>query len=298
MNPLTDEQRTAILDRQGHEPCPGVEILFDIELQTVDDRRQHATVFRPAKRPASPAPALVAFHGGGFANGNPNGCGALGKYLALTLGVTSVSASYRLGAPGAPSFPSPIHDAADAWRWTLGEADRWNIDPARVAIFGESAGCLLAAHVVLSPDHPGLAGGGRIRADAAPAAPAAFVAGWGPLDLVARWFDRGESAGAEANLLGVTYDQNPALYHHASPLSHAHGRPLPPALFVYGKTDTVVHARQGRLGHAAWRAAGADAELVVLDNFGHGVTGDARPSLRAFLEKTAAFLEPRLGRSN
>lgn len=296
MTPLTDEQRDAILDRQGHDPCPGVEILFDIELQRVGDWRQHATVFRSAARPAVPSPALLAFHGGGFANGDPNGCGALGKYLALTLGLATVSVSYRLGTPSAPSFPAPIHDAGDAWRWLLREATRWNIDPARIAVHGESAGCFLAAHLLLTLDRPDLAGGGRLRAaePASAARPAAFIAGWGPLDLVARWFDRGENAGAEINLFGKGYDEIPALYHHTSPLAHAHGRRLPPALFAYGRQDSVVHARQGRLGHAAWRAAGAHAELIVLDNFGHDVTGDGRPSRLAFLEKSAAFLEARL----
>lgn len=294
--PLTDEQRDAILNRQGHEPCPGVEILFDIELQTIGDWRQHATVFRPASRPASPAPALVAFHGGGFTNGNPNGCGALGKYLALTLGITTLSVAYRLGVPAAPSFPGALHDAADGWRWTLREASRWNIDPARVAVFGESAGCLLAAHLVLTQEQPDLAGGGQIRSAEPLSAlrPAAFIAGWGPLDLVARWFDRAENPGAEINLFGKGYDENPGLYHHVSPLAHAHGRLLPPALFVYGRQDSVVHARQGRLGHAAWQASGSHSELIVLNNFGHGVTGDGRPSYLAFLEKSAAFLEARL----
>jgi acetyl esterase/lipase len=270
-------QLDAILDRQGHEPCPGVEIL---PLPRHGDAPP-AVLFRPAHRPVSPAPALLAFHGGGYQAGDPGGCGAIAKYLALTLGVTTLSSAYRLATADTPTFPAVLGDALAAWRRLQSFAAEWNVDPARVAVSGESAGVLLAAHlavasplVAYAPHEP---------------RPAALVAQWGPLDFVARWFDLGQKSAAERSLLGGDYAAAPALYHLASPITHARGA-LPPAVFLYGENDPVVHPRQGRLGLAAWQAARVPAELHFLARIGHAVTGDSRADRRTLLEICARFL--------
>lgn len=275
-------QLDAIIDRQGHEPCPGVEILFDQEIRTSPDGfRQHATIFRPAVLPGGRAPAVLAFHGGGFQNGDPNGCGALGKFLALALGITTVSASYRLADEKNPSFPAVLDDAVQALRWLHGRAAPLNIDPAHVILAGESAGVFLAAHLAVAS--PWVAAAQDLPR------PAALIAQWGPIDLVARWFDRGESPGAEQLLLGAHYASDPALYHRASPITYARGA-LPPALFIYGRQDAVVQPRQAHLGFAAWTRAGCVAEAVIYNNIGHGVTGDNREQRLAVVGKAAAFI--------
>ena len=284
ITPLSEASLAAILDRQGHEACPGVTLESDIEIApaTASSPRLYVAVYRPEQRPAKPGPALLAFHGGGFSGGNPHGVGAIAKTLALTLGVTTVGVSYRLGTTEAPTWPGVVDDAAAGWRWIHANAARLGIDPTRIAVSGESAGCLLSGHLaVRSPlVAPGIAG---------LPGPAAFISQWGPLDFVVRWFDNGENPGAEVNLFGPGgHHAHPRLYHHASVLAHAHGT-LPPGLFIYGRRDPVVHARQGRLGESAWRAAGAHSELMILDNIGHGVSGDNREQRRISLEKIVAF---------
>lgn len=289
--PPNEAQLAALLDLEGHEPCPGVRIDRDVEIQRIDGWRQHATIFRP-EGVAVAVPAAVLFHGGGYVAGHPDGCGMLGKYLAASLGMVTVAASYRLAVEG-PTFPLPVHDAGDAWRWTALQAARWGIDPARMVMGGDSAGANIAATAMLTMHDRGLGGGGRIGGDAPPAR--AFIAQWGPMDLVARWFDNGQRPGAEAALLGTDYPLDPTLYHRASPLSHV--RPgAPPAIFVYGNQDPVVHPRQGALGRAAWEAAGARAELLSLDNIGHGVTGDNRAQRLEMCRRIAAFLDAALAR--
>jgi acetyl esterase len=282
--PLSEAAWTAILDGQGHDPCPGVAITRDVILSqaTATAPRQHAVIWQPEGRPASGA-GLVAFHGGGFCAGHPAGCGALAKTLALACGVTTVSVSYRLGSAEAPTYPGVLDDAAAAWRWIHEHAADLAVDPRRLAVSGESAGCFLAGHLaVQSP----------LVATGLPA-PAAMIAQWGPLDFVSRWYDNGENQGAEVNLFGRGgHAVDPARYLRASVLNHAHTG-LPPALFQYGRRDPVVHARQGRLGDAAWRAAGAHSELQILDNIGHGVVGDNREVRRIQLAKAAAFAAAR-----
>jgi acetyl esterase/lipase len=285
ITPISEHSYDQILSRMGHDPCDGVEIEFQVEVApaTPDSPKLQATLFRPESRSAAPAPALVAFHGGGFCVGDPNGMGDIAKALALSLGVTTVSLSYRLGTATSPVYPGILHDGATGWRWVHRNAAKLGIDPKRIAVAGSSAGCLLAGHLaVRSPQVAAIVEGTP--------APAALISLWGPLDFVARWYDNGECPGAEENLFGPGgYAKFPHLYHQASVLAHAGAGPLQPALFVYGRRDTVVHPRQGHLGLAAWQAAGAHAELCILDNIGHGVVGDNRERIRQVLEKVIAF---------
>lgn len=284
MPTITAAQWDAILDRQGHEPCPGVRFEPGLALAEADAQRPALTacVWRPEAAPAGPAPALVAFHGGGFCAGDPPGCGAIAKTLALALGVTTIAPSYRLGAPDRPVFPGIVHDAATAWRWAQTQAAALGVDPRRMAVSGESAGCLLAGHLGVQSPYVAELCAGLPR-------PAGLISQWGPLDFASRWYDNGENAGAEVNLFGPGgHAARPGRYLHASVLTWARG-PLPPALFIYGRRDPTVHARQGRLGLAAWQDAGAHGELLVLENIGHGVQGDNRELRRQYLQKAVDF---------
>lgn len=283
--PLTKEQLEAILDGQGHDTCPGVDIQFGIELRpaTLTQPAQYGTLYQAVLRSKDPAAGMLAFHGGGFISGDPNGCGAMAKILALSLGVTTLSVSYRLATEFHPTYPFIGEDIGHAWQWLQQEASSLALHPHRIAVGGESAGATLAAHLaVQSPLVQPYANFGETPP------PAALIALWGALDFVARWYDNGEKPGAERSLLGCNYPENPSRYHQASALTHARGS-LPPALFIYGFHDPVVHARQGFLGLAAWQAAGAEAELLHLDNIGHGVIGDNRQQRLQLLEKIVAF---------
>ncbi len=288
----TPSQFDAILDLQGHEPCPGVAITPDIEIRpaTPNAPRLFGFLYQPERKPPSPAPGLLMFHGGGFCSGHPAGSGALAKILALTSGATVLCPSYRVGSPEKPAFPGILADGIAAWRWFAQQAPSLGADPARLAAGGSSAGVFLATHLAVRSPLVASALAGL-------PSPSGLIVEWGPLDFVARWFDNGENPGAEINLFGVGYAEAPALYHRASPLTHAHGPALPPALFLYGRTDNVVHPRQGRLGLAAWRSADAHAELMVVDNVGHGVQGCNRASRRQALEKAAAFFAARVAQA-
>lgn len=282
---LTLDQTNAILDLQGHEPCPGVDIEFDRKIGSIPNGPElHTVIFRPTKPAAAPAPALLAFHGGGWVNGRPEGCGAIAKILALTLGVTTVSVSYRLAKVGKPTYPHVLDEASHAWQWLQTHINELGIDPERIAVSGESAGVFQATHLAI---------GSPLVTFNTSARPAALIAQWGPLDFVARWFDKHENPGSELSLLGCEYKQNPALYHHASPITYATGS-LPPALFIYGRQDRTVHARQGTIGHAAWQAAGAHSELNIIDNIGHGTEGDNRAQRLEILKTAVGFVEARV----
>jgi len=283
MNPISPAALDAILDGQGHHPCPGVEMTEGHALGSVaGGPALHATIFRPADPAARKPRGLLAFHGGGFRNGHPNGCGAIAKYLALTLGVTTVSASYRLATAEQKTFPGILHDGALAWRWFVEHAAELDVNPNRIAVSGESAGVLPSGHLTVGSPFIGYKEGEP--------RPAGWIAFWGPVDFIARWYDRGESPGAEDWLLGTHYAADPQKYHEASILTYARA-PLPPAVFIYGRQDRTVHPRQGELATAAWKAAGAPATLRVINNIGHGVVGDNRKERFELIHNAAEFYE-------
>lgn len=283
--PLSDERKDIILDGQGLTPCPGVVIEEAILLtEAAPGRpRQTATVFRPQNRPETPAPALLWFHGGGYRGGDPNGAGHLAKVLALELGVVTVSASYRLFDGHTPLGMALLDDARSAWDALLRLAGGLGIDPQRIAIGGASAGVLLAGHLVTGSPWTG----GPLTPS-----PKAFIVHWGPLDYVARWYDNGENHGSEAAILGPGgFTAHPDAYHQLSPLAHIipGQTSLPPALFVYGRTDCVVHPRQGQLASRVWQRCGAHEEVLMLPNIGHGVQGDNRAQKEHLLAKSLIF---------
>ncbi|MFQ3678715.1 MAG: alpha/beta hydrolase, partial [Fimbriimonadaceae bacterium] len=183
MRAVLEAEWDAVLDRMGHDPCPGVVLRSDVEIRPESGHgpRLHAAVYEPEKRPNGPRPAVLGFHGGGFVTGEPHSMGALAKTLALSLGIVTVSASYRLGSEQDPTGLGILEDAAWSWRYVRENASLLGIDPERVAVAGESAGVLLAGHLAVgSPLVEAGMGGGR---------PAALYAVWGPVDLVARWYD-------------------------------------------------------------------------------------------------------------
>ena len=87
---------------------------------------------------------LLYFHGGGWVIGNLDSHDETARRLCAGSGCTVISVDYRL-APET-RFPGALDDCFDA---TAREAGSLGIDPARIAVGGDSAGGNLAAAVAL-----------------------------------------------------------------------------------------------------------------------------------------------------
>lgn len=87
--------------------------------------------------------ALLWIHGGGLVVGTAEQDEVRASLIARDLGVTVVSARYRL-APEHP-YPAAADDVLAAWQWLQRYAQRLGVDRSRVAVGGESAGGGLAA---------------------------------------------------------------------------------------------------------------------------------------------------------
>jgi acetyl esterase len=100
-------------------------------------------------------PALVYFHGGGWAIGDLDSVDAMCRRLAAETGCVVVSVDYRL-APEHP-FPAAVEDAFAVTADVLRRPEHYGIRPLAVAVGGDSAGGNLAAVTALLAREEGLA---------------------------------------------------------------------------------------------------------------------------------------------
>ena len=93
------------------------------------------------------SPCLVVYHGGGFVLPAAPYHYSLAREYALRAKCKVLFVDYRL----APKYPFPIapEDCSAAYSWVTSHAEELGIDPARVAVTGDSAGGQLATVVCL-----------------------------------------------------------------------------------------------------------------------------------------------------
>ncbi|MEU1205465.1 alpha/beta hydrolase [Nocardia sp. NPDC005825] len=102
-----------------------------------------ARLYRPAGL-LGRTPALVYYHGGGWTLGDLD-TDSVARFLAHHAALTVISIDYRL-APEHP-FPAGVSDSIAAFDHVAAHSDLYDIDPAAIAVGGESAGGNLAAVV-------------------------------------------------------------------------------------------------------------------------------------------------------
>ncbi|OKP95208.1 alpha/beta hydrolase [Paenibacillus sp. P46E] len=104
-------------------------------------------IYEPAERNGKALPGLLWTHGGGYVLGHPGGDDALCESFVIAANCVVVSPDYRL-APEHP-FPAAIEDSYAALVWLADINNELNVDLARIAVGGASAGGGLAAALAL-----------------------------------------------------------------------------------------------------------------------------------------------------
>lgn len=212
-------------------------------------------------------PALLWFHGGGWVIGSVEGSDPTARALANQSGAVVISVDYHL----APEykFPAPAEDCYAATRYVAEHPGEFGIDPARIAVGGDSAGGNLAAVVAIMARERG---GPRI----------AFQALVYP---VTDYNLDSESYRANANgyLLTVGsmrwfwdhYLNHPdeGKNHHASPLRTPSLAGLPPAIVITAEYDPLCS--EGEAYAARLREAGVPTEHRRYEGQIHGFFGMA-----------------------
>lgn len=95
----------------------------------------------------TPGPAVAHFHGGGMILGRVEMQAKALAFQAQMTGVPFFSVEYRLAPESAGT--NLVEDCYAGLEWLSKNAAKFNVDPARIAVAGESAGGGLAAGVAL-----------------------------------------------------------------------------------------------------------------------------------------------------
>ncbi|XP_022098355.1 cholinesterase 1-like [Acanthaster planci] len=155
-----DEVYNATYFRPGclQDPFYAQTLDFDI-----DEDCLHLNVFAPNATLSEPVPVMVWIHGGGFTFGSAIERVYNGVPLAAVGDVIVVTVNYRLGVMG---FLSTADEASPgnlasldnvlALKWIQENIEAFGGDKERVTIFGESAGGVMVAFLVLSEMTEGL----------------------------------------------------------------------------------------------------------------------------------------------
>ena len=153
LEPVRARQVWAEICRQMDLPPQSLERIEDLSMETADGSLS-ARLYAPASPADAPLPGLVFLHGGGFVIGSPGVYEGFSRLLAARGRCVVLSVGYRL-APEHP-FPAAVDDAAAAYAWFRENAEAIGVDPARLAVGGDSAGGNLAAVVCQERKRQGL----------------------------------------------------------------------------------------------------------------------------------------------
>lgn len=117
-----------------------------ITFETIEAAGVTVTIVRPAQL-AGPLPAVLHMHGGGWVIGGIETHSRLVRELAIYSNAAIVFPHYAL----APEFPYPValDQCMAVLQWLRSEGASHAIDPARLAVSGDSAGGNLAAVIAM-----------------------------------------------------------------------------------------------------------------------------------------------------
>jgi acetyl esterase len=119
------------------------------EVRLVPTRVGHTRVIhhRPCTHTALGDALYINIHGGGFVRGHAERDTTVCAWLTETVGCQVLDIDYRL-APEHP-FPTALHECWDVVRWAVAQASTLGLNPARLAVGGNSAGGNLAAGIAI-----------------------------------------------------------------------------------------------------------------------------------------------------
>jgi acetyl esterase/lipase len=257
-----------------------------VQISSIRDGNLRLRLYTP-RNPSGAA--LLWVHGGGMVIGAPRQDDLLCGETAAQLGITIASVDYRL-APEHP-YPIPQQDCLAGWDWLLDNASRLNIEPARMAVGGGSAGGGIAASVV-----------NRLHDDAGGVQP---IAQWllypmlddrtaanHDLDSLDHyvWNNTSNRIGWSALLRGTATPGDDNVPADAAPARRTDMSGLPPTWIGVGDID-LFHDEDADYAHRLHQA-GVPVQLDIVPGGTHGLESLARnaPIVQDLLARARTWL--------
>jgi acetyl esterase/lipase len=171
-------------------------------------------------------------------------------------------------------FPAQLQDSNAALRFLRAHARDYRIDPAKVGVWGGSAGGHLAALTAVTARDttldPAAGADGGVQA---------AVTWYGVYDFAGMTATPDGNA-AGIRLLGCEGPCPAERIRAVSPVSYIDAKD-PPFLLIHGDNDKTVPVAQSHLGEAALRKAGVPVQAIYIPGVDHSFIGKTPAATRA-----------------
>lgn len=212
---------------------------------------QKLDIYYPNEKSDKPYPVIIFCHGGAFRNGNKQDESLEPILRGLERGYAVVSVGYRKS--GEAHFPAMLYDAKAALRFLRANADSYQLDTDKFAVWGPSSGGWLVSMLGTTIENPAFEDKSMGNAEFSSSVQA--VIDWcGPcgnfLSMDEAFLKSGlgtanhsEADSPESMFLGIQITKVPELVRLASPYVYA-GKNTPPFYIIHGGADQVVPTEQ------------------------------------------------------
>ncbi|QHC00367.1 alpha/beta hydrolase fold domain-containing protein [Epidermidibacterium keratini] len=238
-----------------------------------DSLRQQLDLYVPDDDEKS-HPVAIYLHGGGWQLGdkaavNDTAVANIKEFrdALLDAGYAVAAVNYRLTDEAI--WPAQIQDVKSAVRYLRANAGKYNLDPERVVVWGESAGGHLAQMMAVTNGDPTMEG--TVGQTGESSDVSAAISYYGISDLVTTATDvmgcsqTGGEVG-QSKLVGGSPSVEPAktLATLASPINYVDASDAP-ILLMHGKQDCVVAPIQSERMYSKLQSVGVPTDLVEVD---------------------------------
>jgi acetyl esterase/lipase len=254
--------------RAGEQNVPeGTRILRDLAYVPDGHERQKLDIYLPEQNNSDgPLPLIVWIHGGAWLSGNKENCPSA---RFLRHGYAAASINYRLSQHAI--FPAQIEDCKAAIRYLRANAEKYNIDPNRIGVWGASAGGHLVTLLGTSGDVKEFDKGPNLHVSSRVQAVCDF---FGPTDLTKMSafessMNHDAADSPESKLVGGPVQENKEACKRANPITYV-SKDDPPFLICHGDKDMLVPHNQSVLLNDALKNAGVNVKFHTVKGGGHG----------------------------
>lgn len=247
--------------------------------KTIGDTQLKLWIFEPEHHAATNRnPAVVFFFGGGWKSGSPAQFEQQCRHLAAR-GLVAITADYRVESRQHAKPVQCLADAKSAIRWVRAHADKFGIDPDRIAAAGGSAGGHLAGATGTIKEFDETSEDAKVSS--VPNAmilfnPALVLAPMDGLKL------EGFGTRVPAERLGTDPEKLSPAHHIAAG--------TPPTIIFHGRDDSTVPFVTAQAFADAMKKAGNRCELVGFDGQGHGFF-NYKPAGNPFYDQTVRKMD-------
>lgn len=219
-----------------------------------ESESQKLDIYFPNEEPNKRYPVIVYFHGGAFRFGEKDDDALEPMLEGVNKGYVVISAQYRLSKEAL--FPAQVLDAKTVIRWVKANAEKYNLNPNKVAVWGPSSGGWLASMVGATYGNPAFEDLSQGYSEYSSEVHAVInwcgpTSGFLEMDKAFKKSklgtpDHNEAKSPESLFLGMQITKCPELVRLAAPITYIH-KDIPPFLIIHGGSDQVVPVEQSQM---------------------------------------------------